>query len=254
MDLQLRARRIVAEYVLSMLDKSDNPIQLSDDDVYVVWFCKTLQHWRALISTTLPDGMYYKLTYDGNKGHTHVEAYKKFQNGAFRDFDGESGVNLGTNLPVIEVGKFHVMVHLKKHLSDLGTPLPKRFSDTDVHVIMLSETLQNWKIVADTWLIDDLLYEITYNGDRGETYVDVYKKWIQLSVADGFDSAVRADDVPVKRCEVGVSCTHCPHCQTCFSDHKEYVEHFRVNGRLVFNSCPKMGNEWRKSQGEKVDG
>ena len=31
-------------------------------DVYVVWVCKTLQNNKALLSTTLPDGMYFEVT------------------------------------------------------------------------------------------------------------------------------------------------------------------------------------------------
>ena len=29
-------------------------------DVYVVWNCKTLQNNKALLATTVPDGMYYR--------------------------------------------------------------------------------------------------------------------------------------------------------------------------------------------------
>lgn len=32
-------------------------------DVYVVWNCKTLQNNKALLATTVPDGMYYEATW-----------------------------------------------------------------------------------------------------------------------------------------------------------------------------------------------
>lgn len=35
-------------------------------------------------------------------------------------------------------------------------------------------------------------------------------------------------------------CHHCPHCLWCFADYKNYIEHFRVDGRLVFTSCPRQ--------------
>lgn len=35
---------------------------------------------EALLSTTLPDGMYYEITYNGDKGEAYVDAYKKWQN------------------------------------------------------------------------------------------------------------------------------------------------------------------------------
>lgn len=50
------------------------------DNVFVVWFCKTLQNWKALVSTTIPDGMYYEVTYNGDKKEVYLDAYKKFEN------------------------------------------------------------------------------------------------------------------------------------------------------------------------------
>lgn len=48
--------KIVKDYILSKLDKSD---PIPDFEVYTVWKCKTLQNWKYLISSTLPDQMYY---------------------------------------------------------------------------------------------------------------------------------------------------------------------------------------------------
>lgn len=74
-----RMRKSVYEYVSSHLDKTDN-VTFSLDDVYLVWTCKTLQNWKALISTTLPDGMYYECTFNGDKNEMYLDAYKKFEN------------------------------------------------------------------------------------------------------------------------------------------------------------------------------
>ena len=49
-------------------------------DVYVVWNCKTLQNNKALLSTTLPDGMYFEATYNGDKKELYLDAYKKEKN------------------------------------------------------------------------------------------------------------------------------------------------------------------------------
>lgn len=49
-------------------------------DVYVVWNCKTLQNNKALLSTTLPDGMYFETTYNGDKKEMYLDAYKKEKN------------------------------------------------------------------------------------------------------------------------------------------------------------------------------
>lgn len=48
-----------------------------DFDVYVVWVCKTLQNNKALLSTTLLDGMYFECTYNGDKQEMYLDAYRK---------------------------------------------------------------------------------------------------------------------------------------------------------------------------------
>lgn len=72
-----KAKQLVKEYALEHLDKSDN---IPDFNVFVVWSCKTLQNSKTLLSTTLFDGMYYELTYNGDKKEIYFDAYKKFEN------------------------------------------------------------------------------------------------------------------------------------------------------------------------------
>lgn len=48
--------------------------------VYVVWACKTLQNNKALLSTTLSDGMYFEATYNGDKQEMYLDAYEKKEN------------------------------------------------------------------------------------------------------------------------------------------------------------------------------
>lgn len=67
----------VENYVIQHLDKSD---PMPEFEVYVVWFCYILGGWKCLVSTTLPDGMYYEVTYDKNKNSIYLDAYKKFDN------------------------------------------------------------------------------------------------------------------------------------------------------------------------------
>lgn len=68
---------IVFKYILNHLDKSD---EIPYFEVYIVWKCKTLQNWKYLISSTLMDGMYYELTYNGDTNEWYLDAYKKFEN------------------------------------------------------------------------------------------------------------------------------------------------------------------------------
>lgn len=71
------AIKIVTDYAMEHVDKSDN---VSEFEVYIVWKCKILKNWKFLISTSLMDGMYYELTYDGNANRWYLDAYKKFEN------------------------------------------------------------------------------------------------------------------------------------------------------------------------------
>lgn len=72
-------KQIVAEYVNQHTDITDN-CKISENDVFIVWQCKTLQNNKALASTTLCDGMYYELTYNGDKQEIYFDAYKKWEN------------------------------------------------------------------------------------------------------------------------------------------------------------------------------
>ena len=54
--------------------------QLTMEDVFIVWFSKTLQNWKALVSTTVSDGMYYEITHNGDKKETYLDVYKKWEN------------------------------------------------------------------------------------------------------------------------------------------------------------------------------
>lgn len=68
---------IVKNYILNHLDKSD---EIPDFSVFTVWKAKVLQNWKYLLSSTLPDDMYYELTYNGDKKEWYLDAYKKFEN------------------------------------------------------------------------------------------------------------------------------------------------------------------------------
>lgn len=77
--MQEKAKQIVVDYFNSHVDVTDEK-KITKDDVYVVWFCKTLQNWKALVSTNVSDGMYYEITHNGDKDETYVDVYKKWNN------------------------------------------------------------------------------------------------------------------------------------------------------------------------------
>lgn len=73
------AVKTVVDYFNNRVEKTDSK-QITADDVYIVWLCKTLQNNKALLSTNVSDGMYYELTYNGDKKELYLDAYKKWEN------------------------------------------------------------------------------------------------------------------------------------------------------------------------------
>lgn len=78
----IEAMHIVKDYVLAHLDKSDPD---PDFTIFIVWKSKILRNWKYLISTSLFDGMYYELTYNGETAEWYLDAYKKFENKVISD-------------------------------------------------------------------------------------------------------------------------------------------------------------------------
>lgn len=77
--MQEKARRIIMNYFNDHVDVTDGK-RLTMNDVFVVWFAKTLQNWKCLVSTTVSDGMYYEVTHNGDKNEIYVDVYKKWEN------------------------------------------------------------------------------------------------------------------------------------------------------------------------------
>ena len=73
----------VKDYFNERSDKSDK-LTINEEDIFIVWSCKTLQNNKALVSTTISDGMYYELTYNGDKKELYLDAYKKWENKCYK--------------------------------------------------------------------------------------------------------------------------------------------------------------------------
>lgn len=71
------AKDIVREYVESNIDRSNPNVEYN---IFVVWQAKTLQNFKCLIATTMPDGLYFELTYDGDMHRWYLDVYSKIEN------------------------------------------------------------------------------------------------------------------------------------------------------------------------------
>ena len=92
-DFEKICKNAIIKYYKENGEVTDN-VELNIKDIYIVWSCKTLQNNKALLSTTLYDGMYFECTYNGDKKEMYLDAYKKWKNIKIeeKDFDSEAHV------------------------------------------------------------------------------------------------------------------------------------------------------------------
>lgn len=50
------------------------------EELYIVWFNKTLANWKALISTDKVSGLYWEVTFNGAKSEAYIDKYVKESN------------------------------------------------------------------------------------------------------------------------------------------------------------------------------
>jgi hypothetical protein len=88
-----KAKRLVFDVIWAS-DEDDGPNEL---EIYVVWFSKTLQNWKAMLSTNIPDGRYYEVTYNGDKEESYVDTYYKIENTRIPDDPDAAGYDKQTD-------------------------------------------------------------------------------------------------------------------------------------------------------------
>ena len=79
-DFRELAIKAIVDYFNSEADCTDKNGKITADDVFIVWECKILQNNKAMLSTTVSDGMYYEFTWDGDSNQGYLDAYKKWKN------------------------------------------------------------------------------------------------------------------------------------------------------------------------------
>ena len=71
------ALRIVQRHIDSRRDKALIPYNWKYHSCSIVWYTKTLQNWKALVTTTLGDARYYEVTYNGELNEAYIDEYLK---------------------------------------------------------------------------------------------------------------------------------------------------------------------------------
>lgn len=83
-ELQEKAINAARTVLFNAFDYNAN--EITPDDMYVVWFCKTLQNWKALVSGVHVKE-YIEVTYNGDKQETYIDVYNKIYNACVKDND-----------------------------------------------------------------------------------------------------------------------------------------------------------------------
>lgn len=72
----LFSKRMIQRYYTELFGGNT----VSSDEIFLLWYCKTLQNHKALLGVTGRYGEYFEATYDGDKNKVYLDIYKKDKN------------------------------------------------------------------------------------------------------------------------------------------------------------------------------
>ena len=128
--------KTIVDYFNSNVEKTDNK-KITEDDVFIVWSCKTLQNNKALVSTKVSDGLYYEITHNGDKNETYVDVYKKWENFVAENHELR-GINKKTSCKE-SINKKDSSGISKEHSTDKTTPFSITITEDDFRELCLSK-------------------------------------------------------------------------------------------------------------------
>ena len=111
--LELCKKEIVKHYSETYDYVDDATGHITTDNVFVVWYSKSLQNHKALLSTTIPDGTDFELTYNGDKHELYLDAYKKWKN---KCISIPETLTRDKDTTILEIQDKEILECLPKHL------------------------------------------------------------------------------------------------------------------------------------------
>lgn len=167
-----QAVRLVYDFALLHLDPSDEKhATFALDEVYVVSFSYVLGNWRAMVSTSLPDGMYYEVTYIRELELAYVDAYKR---------SGHKELHKWTR-EVNSAGEEQVAKKIVyRYIAD------ENAFDIDaltVHLLSFTHIRRTWKAFLVSNVNGEIRYEVSFDGVKSVAYLDTYKLFEAVPVA-----------------------------------------------------------------------
>lgn len=150
---------------------------ISEDDIYEVWFAQNLITFRALLSTNIINGVYFEIIYNEKSGVFDLRTYQKLTNIVqHTEFEDNK---IFTTKDFINYCKEYIKIYdviTKIDTKILG--IDKMEDITDIDIILHAKALMNHKMVLKASTPSKnthLLFEITSNGAKNEVYHDIYK-------------------------------------------------------------------------------
>lgn len=70
-----------------MRDFYENVPDIEEKEVLLIWFCKTIQNWKAIFTTIFSDGKIFEVTYNGDKDEMYIDEYIKNKKKIYRNKD-----------------------------------------------------------------------------------------------------------------------------------------------------------------------
>ena len=131
-------------------------------DVYVVWFCKTLHNFKMLLSTTVPDGMYYEVTCDVEKEETYLDVYKRIDHIVIPEYT----------------------INNRKQFMDRVSELARSmfvFKDADTRETFVNDIQRITDFFVNHAIATHSHYKINEN-----THVEAMEKWYGKPISDKF--------------------------------------------------------------------
>lgn len=82
-DFPTKAKRLVRHQINVVgigTPRTEKINQISIDEIYVVWFAYVMGQWKAILSTSRPDGRIWEVTYNRAREEVYVDTYLKTHN------------------------------------------------------------------------------------------------------------------------------------------------------------------------------
>jgi Family of unknown function (DUF6275) len=73
------AKTLVADNYNDHHDETETP-PLDVDDIYIVWWVKVLNNWKAVLASSVVRGMVWMVSFNGGKSEAYIEIYRKINN------------------------------------------------------------------------------------------------------------------------------------------------------------------------------